>query len=294
MQSIFATDDATPRKKPFITELSDGSSVKIVDDHFSDRLRCDHPDRDLDGEALGKTLKRVAEKRERGRIVALVDSAVAEGLSTVGFREEAEMPGFYKGERPCVVMGAFPDPERRDLAAPALVEKVERLVEEQSPQPPARPDVVTELATPDHAEEIAALMTATFPQYPTPSGDPSYVAESIEEGTPFRMVRQEGDVVACASADLVQRAETAELTDCATLPEYRGNGFMQAILLDLMDDLRDMDYPTAFTLARARIPGVNLAFCRLGFELCGTMAQSCRIGQGIEDMNVWSRSLVVS
>jgi putative beta-lysine N-acetyltransferase len=294
MQSTFATDDATPRKRPFITELSDGTSVRIVDDHFSDRLRCDHPDRDVDGRALGKALKRAASQRERGRIVAMVDSRVAEGLTAAGFREEAEMPGFYKGKRPCVVMGAYPDRERRELASPALVEKVERLVEDQSSEPPQRPDVTTELATPDHAEEIAALMTATFQQYPTPSGDPTYVAESIEDGTPFRVVRQEGDVVACASADLVQRAETAELTDCATLPEHRGNGFMQAILLDLMDDLRDMEYPTAFTLARARIPGVNLAFHRLGFELCGTMAQSCRIGRGIEDMNVWSRSLIVS
>ena len=47
----------------------------------------------------------------------------------------------------------------------------------------------------------------------------------------------------------------------------------------------------AFTLARARIPGMNLAFQRLGFTHRGTMAQSCRIGDGIEDMNVWSRAL---
>ncbi len=268
--------------------------MRVLDDHYSDCLRCDHPERGVDGVALGHALRRAAVERDRGRIVAMVDDSVAEGLSKVGYREEAQMPGFYKGQRSCIVMGAYPDPERRDLATPALVQKVERLVEEQSPEPPPRPDVVTERATAEHAPEIAALLSATFTQYPTPSGDPTYVAEAIEEGTPFRLVRQEGEVVACASADLVTRAETAELTDCATLPEHRGNGFMQAILLDLMDDLREMDYPTAFTLARARIPGVNLAFCRLGFDLCGTMAQSCRIGEGIEDMNVWSRSLVSS
>ena len=82
-----------------------------------------------------------------------------------------------------------------------------------------------------------------------------------------------------------------ELTDCSTQPEYRGRGLMQALLTDLMDDLVQLGYPTAFTLARARIPGMNLAFQRLGFELQGTMAQSCRIGEGIEDINVWSRSL---
>ena len=66
---------------------------------------------------------------------------------------------------------------------------------------------------------------------------------------------------------------------------------MQAILSDLTDDLRAMEYLTAFTLARAAIPGVNLAFERLGFKYRGTMQQSCRIGTGLEDMNVWSRYL---
>ena len=66
---------------------------------------------------------------------------------------------------------------------------------------------------------------------------------------------------------------------------------MQALLGDLMDDLRGMDYPTAFTLARATVPGVNMAFARLGFRFRGTMPRSCRIGEGIEDMNIWSRSL---
>jgi hypothetical protein len=44
-------------------------------------------------------------------------------------------------------------------------------------------------------------------------------------------------------------------------------------------------------LARARIPGINLAFQRLGFALRGCMPQSCRIGEGLEDMHVWSRAL---
>ncbi len=93
---------------------------------------------------------------------------------------------------------------------------------------------------------------------------------------------------------MVREALTAELTDCATRPDQRGNGYMQAILTDLMNDLRELEYPTAFTLARARIPGMNIAFQRLGFDLCGTMPQSCRIGEGIEDMNIWSRPLAIA
>ena len=87
-------------------------------------------------------------------------------------------------------------------------------------------------------------------------------------------------------------AKTAELTDCATDPAHRGRGYMQQILLGLVRDVDALGYPTVFTLARARVPGVNLAFQRLGFELRGRMAQSCRIGDGIEDMNIWSRAAV--
>lgn len=108
---------------------------------------------------------------------------------------------------------------------------------------------------------------------------------------PFRLVRDEGAVVACGSADLVPLARTAELTDCATRPSHRGKGLMQAILMDLMDDLRALHYPTAFTLARASVPGINIAFQRLGFKYRGRMNRSCRIGSGIEDMNIWNRWL---
>ena len=53
---------------------------------------------------------------------------------------------------------------------------------------------------------------------------------------------------------------------------------MRAILGDLVEDLEGMGY-------------ANIAFQRLGFQQCGRMTRSCRIGEGIEDMNVWSRLL---
>jgi len=118
-----------------------------------------------------------------------------------------------------------------------------------------------------------------------------YIRGELERGVPIRFIEQDGKLAACASADIIPVARTAELTDCATLPDHHGKGFMRAILLDLMEDLRQMNYPTAFTLARARIPGVNIVFQRLGFEFQGRMRSSCLIGDGIEDMNILSRAL---
>jgi putative beta-lysine N-acetyltransferase len=263
--------------------------VTVCDDAYSDRLRCDHPGA-VDGRALGEALVLKADSLDRGRVVVLASEQLARGLAAGGLHLEARIPGFYRGEEDCVVMGASLHASRAGLGQPGRVGHVNGLLG----RPAASGDrslQVTVRAAVEDAADIAELIGETFAAYPTPSHEPAYVAEQISEGVPFRVVRDDGELIACASADLVRDARTAELTDCATRPAARGRGLMQAILTDLMDDLRDLDYPTAFTLARAAIPGVNLAFERLGFELRGTMNQSCRIGTGLEDMNVWSRTL---
>jgi len=268
----------------------DGTEVSVTQDPYSDRVRCDHPSPDVDAVALGETLKSFADEQGLSRVVVLTPADAAEGLMHTGFQCEATMPGFYSGENDCAVLGLALDDDRADLANPTEVARVQQLLDETRPAS-VRVRHETTLASVDDAPRIAQLLGETFAEYPTPSDDPAYVAKQIEDGTPFRFVEQGGDVVACASADLVTTAETAELTDCATRPKARGQGLMQSLLLDLMEDLRKLAYPTAFTLARAREAGMNIAFQRLGFVHRGTMVQSCRIGNGIEDMNVWSRAL---
>jgi len=268
--------------------------VLAKDDPYSDRIRCDHPSEVSDpraAEALGQALLDAAHSCGRGRVVVLAPVTVESGLEAAGYRREGLMPNFYRGEEDCAVLGAYPDAERAELANPEPVAKVTALLESAGESTRVHAPVTTRRAGVEDATPLASLLAETFKEYPTPSGDPEYLANAIEDGIPFRIVEQDGEPVACASADLLRQAKTAELTDCATRPEFRGRGYMQFILDDLIGDLRQLGYPTAFTLARAAIPGVNLAFARLGFELCGTMPQSCRIGEGIEDMNIWSRAL---
>ncbi len=274
-------------------DLSLGQTpIRALDDPYSNRIRCDHPSLEdvSDARELGEALLEAAESQGRGRVVVLADTSIEPGLRAAGFCREGLMPRFYRGETDCAVLGAYPDLGRAELANPDPVAEVQAMLEHPRPGRKHTP-VSTRRARVADAPQVAALLADTFEQYPTPSGDPDYLAEAIEDGCPFRIVEHEGEPVACASADLIREARTAELTDCATRPAFRGRGLMQFILEDLVDDLREMGYPTAFTLARAAIPGVNLAFARLGFELRGTMPQSCRIGEGIEDMNIWSRAV---
>jgi len=289
--SQISPDDPRPRGYTVQVPIPETEeSVHARVDLYSDPLRCDHPDTE-DGEALGRALRREARIHDRGRIVVLAPEPISDGLEVAGYETEAVMPGFYQGEEDCAVLAYALDRDRTDVGFAAEVAKVDALIDRAPRRGRGRPPVPTERGTVEDAPEIADLIAQTFDQYPTPSGNPEYIAETIAEGTPFRVVRRGEEVVACASADLVTEARTAELTDCATLPDARGRGYLQAILQDLMGDLREMDYPTAFTLARARIVGVNLAFQRLGFGYRGRMTRSCRIGDGLEDMNVWSSRL---
>ncbi|MFT6396139.1 MAG: putative beta-lysine N-acetyltransferase [Bradymonadia bacterium] len=274
-----------------ITITSSQEPIRVVDDPFSDRVRCDHPRCD-DGAKLGHALKRLADKTGRGRVVALVPASLALGLAAAGYEMDGLIPGFYEGIEDCAVMGLATDLERSELANPREVSRVDSLIDD-APPAKQRETVKTVRATEADAEAIADLLGRIFTEYPTPSSDPDYVRAQIREGVPFRLVHDDGDLVACASADLVRHAKTAELTDCATEPSHRGHGYMQFILSDLIRDVRELGYPTVFTLARARIAGVNLAFQRLGFQHRGCMNQSCRIGVGIEDMNIWSRRTVL-
>ncbi|MEZ4472663.1 MAG: hypothetical protein R3F60_18140 [bacterium] len=141
------------------------------------------------------------------------------------------MPGYYAGCDDCVIMRYAADDQRDELANPREVERVLGLLGGEAPAP--RPRVETTRATVADAADIAALLGETFPEYPTPSHDPVYVARQLTAGKPVRLVREGGRVIACAGADRVVEAQTAELTDCATRPEARGRGLMQSILLDL-------------------------------------------------------------
>jgi len=290
MNALLSPTDPTPRTEPIDVALPTGEEIAAVVDFYSERVRCDHPDVH-DGAALGDALREEAEATGSGRVVVLTNDELVPGLEASGYTCEAVMPGFYNGERDCAVLGLALEAEREVLGDEAAVARVEEILEAKRGTTARAVDVETHRAEVDDAEAIAALIAETFSQYPTPSGDPDYIAKSIARGTPFRTVEVEGRVVACASADLVREAQTAELTDCATLPTFRGHGFMRALLTDLMGDLEYIGYPTAFTLARAVEPGINVAFQRLGFELRGRMVRSCRIGGGLEDMNVWSRRL---
>ena len=49
----------------------------------------------------------------------------------------------------------------------------------------------------------------------------------------------------------------AELTNCATLPEYRKHGFMKSLLIKLEEELQEKSIFCSYTIARSLSFGMN-------------------------------------
>ncbi len=140
------------------------------------------------------------------------------------------------------------------------------------------------------ADSIALIFDLVFEYYPTPMNQPDYVRQTMDEGTIYFGVFEFGKLVSVASAEINLEFGNAELTDCATSPQFTGRGYMQAILQKIQNELLKRKITCQYTLARASQSGINKVFYNLGFKFCGILKQNCCIGTGMEDMAVWVKN----
>lgn len=156
-----------------------------------------------------------------------------------------------------------------------------------------RPDSTEHLRTAqkEDAEKIASLFQEVFPLYPSPMDRPNYVRHLMEQDVLFKMIEIDGAPVSVAAADMNPKFLHAEITDCATLEPFRGNGYLSKLIFSLEKDLKSMGYLTAFSLARARSYGINIVLSSHGYKYSGRNINNCRIMNGFEDMNIWVKQL---
>jgi putative beta-lysine N-acetyltransferase len=216
-----------------------------------------------------------------------------EGWDKLGLRHEATIRGFFGDGSAAELWTNYPLPLRGEDVRKEENDRVADIALDKKPNEPELPPGYTcTPATASDAGEIAALMRDTFKDYPTPI-ETERVAEAIRERTShFRLVRNsEGELVACASAEMHHTRKSAELTDCATKPIERGKGLMSCILRALERDLAsEFGIYDVYTIARSVEPGMNCSFAKLGFEYTGRLVNNCRMPEGFESMNVWCRN----
>lgn len=155
-------------------------------------------------------------------------------------------------------------------------------------------------ATLNDAEKLSAFLTRIFPVYASPIDDINYVRTFLkDENYPFYVIetnnntgeKQPKIVCACAAdIDVVQRC--AEISDCATDSDFRGQNLLTYLIIELEKLLlNERKIPFLFSLTRATIPAMNITIAQQGYKFTGRLVNNCKMGDGLEDMNIWCKPM---
>lgn len=147
------------------------------------------------------------------------------------------------------------------------------------------------VCSPEDVDTMAQLYGCVFPSYPFPIHDPAYLAQIMASHVRFVTAESDGRMVALASTEMDAENKAVEMTDFATLHEWRGQRLARRLLIYMEQLMRAEEMITAFTIARAVSPGMNITFARLGYEYGGRLVNNTNIGGAIESMNVWHKRL---
>ncbi len=233
-------------------------------------------------------LDRLAIENGYGKIVAKVPQTHWQPFRSAGYTREAVVPGFFRGKTDGLFVAKFFSAQRRQPGGHAWCEHHSDAPGER-PSDGATPPAVA--CTPEDASTLAGIYRRVFESYAFPIHRPGYLRRLMKQQARYYWIRVNQEPAAAAAAEIDFASRNCEMTDFATLPEYRGRGLAGKLLRRLNREARIRRLRTAFTIARADSRAMNRVFAKAGYRYAGTLAKNTQIGGRIRSMNVWYRRL---
>ena len=138
---------------------------------------------------------------------------------------------------------------------------------------------------------MARIYQEVFKSYPFPIHDPGYITRTMEEDVCYFGVKRGGKIIALASTEIDREGRNAEMTDFATLPDYRGNNLAQILLKAMEKEMRRLGIQTLYTIARLHSPAMNRTFLKQNYHYAGTLIRNTQIAGSVESMNVYYKHI---
>jgi beta-lysine N6-acetyltransferase len=248
-----------------------------------------------DPEAVARGIGGFAREHGYGKCIVKAPLSMSAPFLEKGYRCEARVPGYFNGEEEVLFLALFTDPARGQEDDPAALDAVRDLAlakADSDPDTTALPDGFRlRPCTPSDAPAMSEIYREVFPVYPFPIHDPAYLCETMKSHIDYFGVESGGELVALASAEMDKSHRNVEMTDFATLPSWRGNGLALHLLAAMDEAMTRRKIKTAYTIARAVSPGMNITFARRDYRYGGRLVNNTPITGGIESMNVWHKPL---
>ena len=212
-----------------------------------------------------------------------------------GFEVEARIPDFYNNQTEVLFISKYLDTQRRIITTEksALIKNIIVMSNKKSQEvcPVDLPEnfYIRKLSEKDTLD-LAQLYKKVFQSYPFPIFNSDYLCATMKKNIIyFGIFNQNDDVVSASSAEMDISSDNVEMTDFATLPDYRGFSFALMLLIKMEEEMRKKNITTFYTIARAYSYGMNITFARNGYTFCGTLYNNTNISGKIESMNVWHK-----
>ncbi|MDV5127150.1 putative beta-lysine N-acetyltransferase [Bacillus amyloliquefaciens] len=278
-----------------VTELikelrAESGAAEIDADRFNERIRVIR----YDGQITALIPAVLAEAKQEGaqKVIFFAKRGDEPEFVKHLFIVEGVIDGYYNGHE-AVVMARYLSEERRrsdsyvseDSTVDCLYETPRRgLTQTES-------TLMFRKADEDDADCLSHLYKHVFLTYPTPVFNPLYIKKTMKENTIYYAAFDQDRLIGAASADINPVLGHAEMTDCAVLSDYRGNSVTAHLFKALEQELAGRGIIHLFSLARAASYGMNAVLYHAGYGYRGRLVNNCRISEGLENMNIWCKTL---
>lgn len=239
-------------------------------------------------------LERLAEMKRYSKVIAKVPEFAKDTFLQYNYAIEASIPGFYNGLEIVYFMGKYFSGSRKDYQDKEKVNKILNTAISKGGNGlklNQLPGFDYRICDESDVGQMTDVYKQVFATYPFPIHDPDYILETMNENMIYFSILKGDRIVALASAEMDAGAQNAEMTDFATLPEYRGKGLAVYLLNWIENAMYKRNMKIVYTIARAVSYGVNIIFAKSGYEYCGTLLNNTNISGDIESMNIWYKSL---
>ena len=244
--------------------------------------------------AIIERLDRLALAEKYSKIIAKVPGFAKDEFIENDFIVEASIPGFYKCSEDVYFMGKyFIDSRKLSNKSEEIKKILKAAILKASEEKTVELIHGFNYRLCDHSDvsQIAEVYKTVFETYPFPIHDPQYIMKTMDENFVYFSVWKNNEIVAVSSSEMDIDSQNVEMTDFATLPEYRGNGFALYLLQQMENEMRTRNMKTAYTIARAVSYGMNIIFAKMRYKHSGTLLNNTNISGNFESMNVWYKFL---
>lgn len=251
--------------------------------------------RDHAAKEMLKVLAEKASENSLDKIWLKSKTGYRNAFTDAGMKLEAAIPGYYKGEETALVFALYLSKQRQIPSNDRGKELVDKVISKSKGVTVKRilPEGITmQWGEKEHCPALARLYRKVFTTYPFPVFDPDYLKSTIEQDSTYYITAWHNrELIAASSAEINRPQQNAEMTDFATLPQWRGHGLAGFLLEQMETRLKEEGFRCLYTIARSSSIGMNSVFGNAGYGYYGVLIKNCNIGVGFEDMNLWAKLL---